>query len=80
MKYKIKVEVMQDGNSCYYPILKRYWWKPWEYILNYRDTSFFKPTHLSPLVSQHDAEHLIKAFRGKTIDHIYEIPYKEDEQ
>ena len=32
MKYKIKVDVMRDCKSRYYPLVKKHWWCLWENI------------------------------------------------
>ena len=34
MKYKIKVDVMRNSRSRYYPLVKKHWWCFWENIAN----------------------------------------------
>lgn len=78
MKYKIKVEVMQDGISRYYPMVKEHWWSVWKYIDCAGHTCFNGD---GLYVQMKDvAEFRIKAYKGSVLDHTYEIPYKEKEQ
>lgn len=68
-KYKIKVHVMQDGKSRYYPMVKKHWWCLWENIVKYDPYIW--------CVSKEDAERRITVFKASQIDHTYDIPYKE---
>lgn len=77
MKYKIKVEVMQDGSSRYYPMVKKNWWSVWKYIdcsgrISFNGDELYVAT-------KGIAELRIKAYKSLIIDHTYEIPYKEEE-
>ncbi|MDO4803080.1 MAG: hypothetical protein Q4A15_13015 [Prevotellaceae bacterium] len=78
MKYKIKVEVMQDGSSRYYPMVKKHWWSCWKYIAFSGRISFYGDKLY--VLTTEDAELRIKKYKELTIDHIYYIPYKEEEQ
>lgn len=77
MKYRIKVEVMQDGNSIYYPMLKRYWWSPWEYIIGYNKTTLCIQGDWQGHRSEQDANHRINAYKKNTVDRVYYIQCKE---
>lgn len=81
MKYKIKVEVMQDGKSRYYPMVKKHWWSRWEYIdghITYNDiTSVFSLRNKE--TAQDAILEYIQYKMKVTRDHVYEIPYKEEE-
>lgn len=77
MKYKVKVEVMQDGNSRYYPMVKKHWWSVWEYIDRFGCTHF--DGYGMYYAKKGIAELCIKMHKGLIIDHTYEIPYKEEE-
>lgn len=83
MKYKIKVEVMQDGSSRYYPMVKKHWWSCWKYIhsqhtvLSNKEDVWSYP-NIEP--ANIKIKEYNEAYLKTTIDHTYEIPYKEDEQ
>lgn len=77
MKYKIKVEVMQDGSSRYYPMVKKHWWSLWKYIdpscrISFNGNGLYVST-------KEIAELRIKVYKGSIVGHTYEIPYKEEE-
>ena len=63
MKYKIKVEVMQDGSSRYYPMVKKHWWSLWEYIIGYNKTALFIEGDWQGHHKVWDAKHLIEAYK-----------------
>lgn len=77
MKYKTKVEVMQDGSSRYYPMVKKHWWSCWKYITNSLKTTLRKPLYFC--YSYENAKYIINQFQEDKLDHTYEIPYKEDD-
>lgn len=83
MKYKIKVEVMQDGSSRYYPMVKKHWWSIWKYICGTHNTTMLKEQSYSSINAEY-AKERIKSYQDYyascTSDHTYEIPYKEEEQ
>lgn len=78
MKYKIIVEVRQNGDSYFAPMLKKYWWTPWKHIIGYNRTTFFIKGDWQLCRTEHEARHLINAYKAQTVDHTYEIPYKEE--
>lgn len=71
---------MQNSDSIFYPMLKRYWWSPWEYIIGYNKTAFFIEGDWQGQHKVCDAKHLIEAYKKHTLDHVYYIPYKEEEE
>lgn len=76
MKYKIKVEVMQDGSSRYYPMVKKHWWSLWKYIdCSFRTSFYSNGLYVS---TKGIAEFRIKAYKELMVEHLYEIPYKEE--
>lgn len=78
MKYKIKVEVMQDGSSRYYPMVKKHWWSLWKYIDCCLRIGFYSNgLHAS---IKETAEFRIEAYKQLVVDHTYEIPYKKEEE
>lgn len=83
MKYKIKVVVMLDGSSRYYPMAKKHWWSLWKYINGARTTTMLKKKSY-PSRHVELAKERIKIYQdyylSTKIDHTYEIPYKEEEQ
>lgn len=90
MKYKIKVEVKGNGDSVFYPMVKRYWWSPWMYMgyVHYRpitadiydiDLTLFKEDYLGFYCIDAAKERINeyhKCLLEKTVDRTYEIPYK----
>lgn len=70
MKYKIKVDVMQDCKSRYYPLVKKHWWSFWENIAKHNPYPWYD--------SREEAERRITSFIASQIDHTYEILYKEE--
>lgn len=73
MKYKIKVEVMQDGSSRYYPMVKKHWWSRWENV-----NSVF-PYFSTMQTAKNEIRTFHQAYLRTNIDHTYVIPYKEEE-
>ena len=70
MNYKIKVDVMQNCKSRYYPLVKKHWWCRWENIA--------KDDPYPWCDSKEDAERRINTIIASQITHTYEIPYKEE--
>lgn len=70
MKYKIKVDVMQNSRSRYYPMVKKHWLCFWENIAKHDTYPWCD--------SREDAERRINTFIASQIYHTYEIPYKEE--
>lgn len=78
MKYKIKVKVMQNGKCYYFPIVKKHWYTPWMYITGYNKTEIF--TTRDGCYSRQDAIRLINSYKAWQLDHVYYIPYKEENE
>lgn len=68
---------MQDGSSIYYPMVKMHWWSPYKLLHSYQDCvpkCFYNIKHAKKAIKNFHEEKL-----ENMLDHIYYIPYKEEE-
>ena len=75
MKYKIKVEVKNDGSCKYYPMIKKHWWSRWR-LLCIASKKWECHEYFTDLEA---ARRVIRNFDSHQLNHIYDIPYKEEE-
>lgn len=74
MKFKIKVEVMWDGSSHFFPMFKKNWWTPWRYIiLRERSYSIY---YGSKEAAEDVISTFLKRLQSGTVDHSYDIIIK----